>query len=266
VATEDTVGGEDTPVLEVRDLWAATAGKTILKGVDLTVRLGEVHAIMGRNGSGKSTLSNVLMGHPAYEVLKGTVRFQGRDLLAMDVTARARAGVFLAFQYPVAVPGVSVFNFLRQALRARGQELPAREFRKTLMAAFKALEVPDAFATRYLNDGFSGGEKKRLEVLQLSLLRPSLALLDETDSGLDIDALKTVSGGITKAIAQGVSVVLVTHYQRILQYVKPDVVHVFLDGRIVRTGGPELAHTLEEKGYDWVDAEVAAAAAGANPA
>lgn len=266
MATEDTATGGAEPILEIRDLWAATAGKTILKGVDLTVRPGEVHAIMGRNGSGKSTLSNVLMGHPAYEVLKGTVRYQGRDLLAMDVTERARAGVFLAFQYPVAVPGVTVFNFLRSALRSRGRDVAAREFRKTLLAAFKDLGVPDAFATRYLNDGFSGGEKKRLEVLQLRLLKPALALLDETDSGLDIDALKTVSGGIAQAIAEGVSVILVTHYQRILDYVTPDVVHVFLDGRIVRTGGPDLARELESKGYDWVDAEVAAAAAASGPA
>jgi len=251
------------PVLEIRDLWAGIAGKTILKGVDLTVMPGEVHAIMGRNGSGKSTLTNVLMGHPAYEVLKGEVRYQGRNLLDLDVTARARAGLFLAFQYPVAVPGVTVSSFLRTALRSgKGVDVPAREFRKTLREAFKGLDIPDAFATRYLNDGFSGGEKKRLEVLQMNLLAPTLALLDETDSGLDIDALKTVSGGIVRAIERGVSVILVTHYQRILQYVTPHVVHVFLDGRIVRTGGPELAHELESRGYDWLDVEAGTAPAG----
>lgn len=251
-----------TPVLEVRDLWASTAGKQILKGVNLVVNPGEVHAIMGRNGSGKSTLTNVLMGHPAYEVQKGEVLYKGANLLELDVTARARAGLFLAFQYPVAVPGVTVSSFLRAALRSgKGRDVPAREFRRTLQAAFKDLDIPDTFLSRYLNDGFSGGEKKRLEVLQLSMLEPTLALLDETDSGLDIDALKTVSGGIVRAIERGVSVVLVTHYQRILQYVTPHVVHVFLDGRIVRTGGPELAHELESKGYDWLDVEAGKAPA-----
>ncbi len=251
------------PILEVRDLWAGTGGKTILKGVDLVVRPGEVHAIMGRNGSGKSTLTHVLMGHPAYEVQGGEVRFLGRNLLEMDVTQRARAGLFLAFQYPVAVPGVPVSSFLRTALRSvKGRDVPAREFRRTLQAAFADLGIPDAFASRYLNDGFSGGEKKRLEVLQLRLLEPTLALLDETDSGLDIDALKTVSGGIARSIEAGVSVVLVTHYQRILQYVTPHVVHVFLDGRIVRTGGAELARELESRGYDWLDAPPGTAASG----
>ena len=255
-----------TPVLEVIDLWAGTAGKTILKGVNLTVMPGSVHAIMGRNGSGKSTLTNILMGHPAYVVEKGQIRYQGRDLLELDVTERARAGMFLAFQYPVAVPGVTVSSFLRTALRSgRGRDMPVREFRKMLKAAFKELDIPDAFASRYLNDGFSGGEKKRLEVLQMDLLAPTLALLDETDSGLDIDALKTVSGGIVRSINRGVSVILVTHYQRILQYVTPHVVHVFLDGRIVLTGGPELAHELESKGYDWLDGSVGGAVA-ATPA
>jgi Fe-S cluster assembly ATP-binding protein len=252
----DNVMDAGAPILEIRDLWAGTAGKTILKGVNLVVNPGEVHAIMGRNGSGKSTLTNVLMGHPAYEVQKGEVLYRGRNLLDLDVTQRARAGLFLAFQYPVAVPGVTVSSFLRAAVRAvKGKDVSAREFRKTIQAAFKQLDIPDAFLSRYLNDGFSGGEKKRLEVLQLSLLEPSLALLDETDSGLDIDALKTVSGGIVRAIERGVSVILVTHYQRILQYVTPHVVHVFLDGRIVRTGGPELARELESRGYDWLDIE-----------
>ncbi len=242
------------PILEVRDLRASVGDRAILKGVDLAVRPGEVHALMGRNGSGKSTLSHVLMGHPAYRVDGGEVRFLGQDLLAMDVTERARAGLFLGFQHPVAVPGVTVTHFLRNVLRSRGRDLPAREFRGVLRKAFDELGIADEFAGRSLNDGFSGGERKRLEVLQLRLLRPALALMDETDSGLDIDALKVVSEGINASIREGVSVVLVTHYQRILQYVQPQVVHVFLDGRVARSGGPDLARELEARGYDWIDA------------
>ncbi|HOU52612.1 MAG TPA: Fe-S cluster assembly ATPase SufC [Myxococcota bacterium] len=242
------------PILEVRDLRASVGDRAILRGVDLIVRRGEVHAVMGRNGSGKSTLSHVLMGHPAYRVDGGEVRFLGRDLLQMDVTERARAGLFLGFQQPVAVPGVTVTHFLRSVLRSRGRDLPAREFRGILRKAFDELGIADEFAGRSLNDGFSGGERKRLEVLQLRLLRPVLALMDETDSGLDIDALKVVSEGINASIRDGVSVVLVTHYQRILQYVHPHLVHVFLDGRVARSGGPELARVLEERGYDWIDA------------
>lgn len=257
----ETNTGVAAPILEVLGLRASISGKPILNGVDLVVRPGEVHAIMGRNGSGKSTLSNVVMGHPAYAVDGGEIRYQGRDLLQMDVTERARAGIFLAFQYPVAIPGVGVAQFLRSALRAMGREVPAREFRRQLSAAFADLGIPDSFATRHVNDGFSGGEKKRLEILQMLLLQPKLALLDETDSGLDIDALRTVAAGINRAIAQGVSVVLVTHYQRILEYVRPDHVHVFLDGRVAMSGGPELATQLESRGYEWVEADAVASQA-----
>jgi len=249
------VSGSGTPILEVKGLRAATAGKTILKGVDLAVRPGEVHAVMGRNGSGKSTLSNVLMGHPAYAVEGGEALFEGQDLLAMDTTARARAGIFLAFQYPLAIPGVTVSTFLRAAYRAtKGVDVKPSEFRRRLLGEFRELGIPEDFAGRYVNDGFSGGEKKRLEILQMLLLEPKLAILDETDSGLDIDALRVVSQGINRAIANGVSVLLITHYQRILDHVAPHVVHVFLDGRVVRTGGPELAREVEARGYEWVEA------------
>ncbi len=244
-----------SPLLVVRDLWAGIEGKTILKGVDLVMRPGEVHAIMGRNGSGKSTFAHVLMGHPAYEVTRGEVRLDGRDLSALDVTERARAGLFLGFQYPVAIPGVPVTGFLRAAVRAaRSQDIPPREFRRTLLAAMREAGIPEEFASRAVNDGFSGGEKKRLEVLQMLMLKPRLAILDETDSGLDIDALKAVADGINRGTAAGIGVLLITHYQRILEHVKPDVVHVFLDGRVVRSGGPEVARELEERGYEWLEA------------
>jgi len=250
----------DTPVLEVFDLVASIAGKRILKGVNLRMMKGEVHAIMGRNGSGKSTLSNILMGHPAYVIENGQIRLNGEDIAFLSTTERARRGMFLAFQYPMAIPGVTVSNFLRSALRSgRGKEISPLEFRRMLLARFKELEIPDVFATRYVNDGFSGGEKKRLEILQMLLLEPSLAILDETDSGLDIDALKKVSEGITTAIARGTTALVITHYKRMLDYVHPDVVHVFLDGRIAKTGGPDLAEELEQKGYDWVQDEAAAA-------
>jgi len=247
-----------TARLEIRDLWAGTGGKTILKGVNLVMQPGEVHAIMGRNGSGKSTLANVLMGHPAYEIERGEILLNGMDLRPLDVTERARAGLFLAFQYPVAIPGVSVSNFLRAAVRSvHGRDVPPREFRKMLTAAMRELGVPESFATRHVNDGFSGGEKKRLEILQMLLLRPTLAILDETDSGLDIDALRAVAEGVNRGIASGVGVLLITHYQRILDHVQPHVVHVFLDGRIVKTGGPALARELEQRGYDWLEPESA---------
>ncbi len=234
--------------------------KEVVKGVDLAVRPGEIHAIMGPNGSGKSTLANALMGHPAY-ALEGTITLGGEDVTALSPDEKARKGMFLAFQYPVAVPGVTVASFLRAAVSAvRGSEVPVREFRKELLARMEDLEMDPAFAGRYLNDGFSGGEKKRLEILQLLMLKPRFALLDETDSGLDIDALKVVAGGINAAASQDVGLVLVTHYQRLLNYVRPQVVHVFMDGRVVRTGGPELALELEERGYDWL--EPAAAAGG----
>lgn len=263
----ETNTGVAAPILEVLGLRASISGKPILNGVDLVVRPGEVHAIMGRNGSGKSTLSNVVMGHPAYVVDGGEIRYQGRDLLRMDVTERARAGIFLAFQYPVAIPGVGVAQFLRSALRAMGREVPAREFRKQLSAAFADLGIPDSFATRHVNDGFSGGEKKRLEILQMLLLQPKLALLDETDSGLDIDALKIVAEGVNRLRSPERSMIVITHYQRLLDYIVPDKVHVLSQGRIVRSGGRELALELEEHGYGWIDAEgkAATAAAGARP-
>ncbi len=232
--------------------------KEIVKGVDLQIPHGQVHAVMGPNGSGKSTLASALMGHPAY-TLEGRIFLDGEEITDLSPDEKARKGLFLAFQYPVAVPGVTVASFLRAALTAcRGEEVSVREFRKELMVRMEELEVDAAFASRYLNDGFSGGEKKRLEVLQLRMLRPRFALLDETDSGLDIDALKVVARGINAAVADGTGVLLVTHYQRLLKYVKPDVVHVFMDGRVARSGGPELALELEARGYDWI-APVAAA-------
>lgn len=253
----------ETPLLAVRDLWAGIDGKTILKGVNLVVRPGEVHAIMGRNGSGKSTLAHVLMGHPAYEVTRGEVFLDGRDLKNLDVTERARAGLFLGFQYPVPIPGVPVTGFLRAAVRARGNggsagagptDAPLREFRRTLLTAMREAGIPEDFASRPVNEGFSGGEKKRLEVLQMLILKPRIAILDETDSGLDIDALKAVADGINRGIAAGIGVLLITHYQRILDHVTPDVVHVFLDGRVALSGGPEVARKVEERGYEWLEA------------
>jgi len=241
-------------VFACRDLKASIDGKEIVRGVDLEVRAGEKHALMGPNGSGKSTLALAIMGHPSYEV-SGKIWLNGRRVDELAPHERARLGLFLGFQYPVAVPGVSVANFLRSSLSARrGEEIPVRRFRKEMEAAFKELDVPRAFVSRYLNDGFSGGEKKRLEILQMLMLQPSFALLDETDSGLDIDALKIVSEGVNKASGGDTGVLLVTHYQRILNYVKPDFVHVFMDGVIVRSGGPELALELEERGYDWLAA------------
>ncbi|HLE60502.1 MAG TPA: Fe-S cluster assembly ATPase SufC [Thermoanaerobaculaceae bacterium] len=241
------------PVFSCTDVHVWIAEKEVVKGVDLEVPAGEIHAIMGPNGSGKSTLANALMGHPAY-TLEGTVKLAGEDVTSLSPDEKARRGMFLAFQYPVAVPGVTVASFLRAAVAAvRGTEVPVREFRKELLARMEDLEMDPAFAGRYLNDGFSGGEKKRLEILQLLMLKPRFALLDETDSGLDIDALKVVAEGIKAAASQDVGMVLVTHYQRLLNYVRPHVVHVFMDGRIVRTGGPELALELEERGYDWLE-------------
>ncbi len=249
------------PVFSCTGVHVWIAEKEVVKGVDLEVSAGEIHAIMGPNGSGKSTLANALMGHPAY-TLEGNVHLAGEDVTLLSPDEKARKGMFLAFQYPVAVPGVTVASFLRAAVSAvRGTEVPVREFRKELLARMEDLEMDPAFAGRYLNDGFSGGEKKRLEILQLLMLKPRFALLDETDSGLDIDALKVVAEGIKAAASQDVGMVLVTHYQRLLNYVRPHVVHVFMDGRIVRTGGPELALELEERGYDWL--EPAATAGGA---
>ncbi len=252
---------KNAPLLSCRGVRVSVEGKEIVKGVDLDIRAGEKHALMGPNGSGKSTLAAALMGHPAYEV-EGEIRVAGTDVSELEADERARLGLFLGFQYPVAVPGVTVASFLRAALTARlGRDVPVKEFRQKMQAAFDALGVPKDFAGRYLNDGFSGGEKKRLEIMQMLLLEPAVALLDETDSGLDIDALKIVSEGVNRAAGPETGVLLVTHYQRILDYVKPDIVHVFMNGRIARTGGPELAHQLEERGYDWI-AETTTASAG----
>ncbi|MGH2451115.1 MAG: Fe-S cluster assembly ATPase SufC [Candidatus Limnocylindria bacterium] len=244
--------------LVIRDLDVSVDGKTILHGIDLTVRSGEVHALMGPNGSGKSTLSLTVMGHPRYKVDRGTITFDGRDLLALPVDQRAKAGVFLAFQYPSAIPGVSVASFLRTAMNARRarngdkDDLPIPQFRALLRDKTKLLEVDESFLTRSVNDGFSGGEKKRLEMLQMHMFQPKLAVLDETDSGLDIDALKVVAQGIESLRSPEVAVLLITHYERILRYVRPDFVHVLVDGQLVRTGGRELAAELESKGYDFV--------------
>ena len=244
-------------LLEVKGLRVAVAGNEILKGVDLTLRDGEVHAIMGPNGSGKSTLAQVLAGHPAYQVLAGTVKYDGKDLLDMKPEDRAREGVFLAFQYPVEIRGITNSYFLRSALNAlrksRGEpELDPIDFLQVLESKLTAIGWDDSMMNRPVNEGFSGGEKKRNEILQLAVLEPRLAILDETDSGLDIDALKTVAETVNKLRNPNRSFLIVTHYQRLLNYITPDVVHVLADGRIVKSGGPELAHELEAKGYDWL--------------
>ena len=250
----------EAPLLEIDALRANVAGNEILTGLNLTIRPGEVHAIMGPNGSGKSTLANTLMGNPRYEVTGGEVRFLGDALDGMAPDERARRGLFLAFQYPVAVPGVTVVNFLRQAVNAvRGEEVPVREFRQELFQKMELLKVDRDFARRYLNDGFSGGEKKRAEMLQLAMLQPRMAVLDETDSGLDIDALRTVADGVNALMNENMGLLLITHYQRLLNYIKPQFVHVLIDGRIVRSGGPELAEELEESGYDTIEAAASTA-------
>ncbi len=261
-----------TPELVVRDLHVSVEGKEILKGLDLEVRKGEVHAIMGPNGSGKSTFANTLMGHPRYEVTKGEILFKGESLLGKETDERSRAGLFLAFQYPVAIPGVTVSNFLRTAMNARlapraagdgaapaKRGIAPREFRALLREQMALLKMDESFALRYLNDGFSGGEKKRTEVLQMAMLKPEIAVLDETDSGLDIDALRIVSEGVNALSGPDLGVLVITHYQRILDYIKPQFVHVLMEGRIVRSGGPELALQLEERGYDFVREEREAA-------
>jgi Fe-S cluster assembly ATP-binding protein len=245
--------------LEIRNLHVALEdGTEIVKGVDLEVDLGQKHAIMGPNGSGKSTLAYALMGHPAYEVTEGQILFDGEDLTELGADERAQRGLFLAFQYPHAIPGVTVTSFLRSAINANrkaasgGEEdpVPIPEFRTNLLAAMEDLKVPRELASRYLNDGFSGGEKKRVEILQMAMLKPKIAVLDETDSGLDIDALRIVANGVNKLVGPETGALVITHYQRILDYVTPDFVHVLVDGRIVAEGGPELAHKLEAEGYE----------------
>jgi Fe-S cluster assembly ATP-binding protein len=245
-------------LLELKNLHVALEdGTEIVKGVDLAVSPGEIHAIMGPNGSGKSTLAYALMGHPAYEITEGQIVFDGKDLTEAGADERAQAGLFLAFQYPHAIPGVTVTSFLRSAINAirkarKGADdpIPIPEFRKAMLGEMERLKIPRELAQRYLNDGFSGGEKKRVEILQMAMLNPRIAVLDETDSGLDIDALKVVANGVQELVGPEMGAVVITHYQRILNYVKPDFVHVFVGGRIVEEGGPELAHKLEAEGYE----------------
>lgn len=245
------------PLLSIENLHVNVEEKEILKGVDLKIFPGEIHALMGRNGSGKSTLSYTLMGHPRYSITKGKIIFKGEDITEMTPDQRARLGLALAFQYPVAIPGVSVSNFLRASLKAvRGKDVPVKEFRAELKVQMKKLGVKDEFLSRYVNDGFSGGEKKRLEILQLALMQPTVTILDETDSGLDIDALKTVAEGVNALVSKDTAILLITHYQRILNYVEPQFVHVFADGRIIKSGGSELSKELEERGYEWVTQEL----------
>jgi Fe-S cluster assembly ATP-binding protein len=244
------------PDLSIRNLHASIDGAEILKGLDLEMSKGEVHAIMGPNGSGKSTLAHVLMGHPAYEVTDGEVEFKGQNVLELEPDQRARLGLFLAFQYPAAIPGVTVANFLRMAVNAKrrsadGEENPIRipEFRKLLQENMEQLKIDRSMTSRYLNDGFSGGEKKRMEMLQMAMLQPEVAILDETDSGLDIDALRIVADGVNSLIGPEMGALVITHYSRLLRYIKPDHIHVLVEGRIVRSGGPELADELESEGY-----------------
>jgi Fe-S cluster assembly ATP-binding protein len=261
-------------MFEIENLHVNIEDKEILKGVNLTINKGEVHALMGPNGSGKSTLAYVIAGHPSYEVTEGSIRYNGNDILELEADERARKGIFLAFQYPTVIPGVSMANFLRMAVtntrNARVEEIEAaggsatkmtpREFRRLMKEKMALLKMDDSFATRYLNEGFSGGEKKRAEILQMALLEPTMAVLDETDSGLDIDALRVVSEGVNALAGPEMGVLLITHYQRLLNYIKPHFVHIMMDGRIVQEGGPELAHELEAKGYELLRAEVTAGA------
>ena len=261
----------NTPELVVKNLHVAVEGKEILKGLSLEIARGEIHALMGPNGSGKSTFANTLMGHPKYEVTSGEMLFRGQNLLEMETDERARAGLFMAFQYPVAIPGLTFSSFLRAALNARlapsaGEDgampkkkgIAPKEFRELLREKMTLLKVDEKFASRYLNDGFSGGEKKRAEILQMAVLKPVIAIMDETDSGLDIDALRIVSEGVNALAGPEMGVLVITHYNRILNYIKPHKVHVMMDGRIVTQGGPEMALELESRGYDWVRDEVEA--------
>jgi Fe-S cluster assembly ATP-binding protein len=249
------------PDLEIRNLHVRTEEREILRGVDLAVDKGQIHALMGPNASGKSTLANTILGHPAYEITEGQILFKGEDITEADPEDRARAGLFLAFQYPVAIPGVSVANFLRMAINTgREEPIGVKDFGQDLRRATDVLRVDRDFTSRHLNDGFSGGEKKRCEILQMAMIKPEVAVLDETDSGLDIDALRTVADGVNALHREiGMGALIITHYQRILHYVKPDFVHVMIDGRIVREGGQELVEQLEREGYDPLREEVSAA-------
>ncbi len=246
-------------VLEIKNLHVSIEDKEILKGVDLTIKGGEFHAIMGPNGTGKSTLASAVMGHPLYEITEGSIILDGEDVLEMEVDERARAGLFLAMQYPSEISGVTTSDFLRTAINARreeGDEIPLMKFIKELDETLDYLEIDKSMATRYLNEGFSGGEKKRNEILQLMLLKPEIAILDEVDSGLDIDALKVVSKGINKMRNDNFGTLIITHYQRLLNYITPDYVHVMMQGRVVKSGGPELAKRLEADGYEWIKEEL----------
>lgn len=248
-------------MLEIKDLHANINGKEILKGINLTIKEGEVHAIMGPNGSGKSTLSSVLVGHPAYEVTKGSVTFRGKDLLAMSPEDRSHEGMFLSFQYPVEIPGVSMVNFMRAAVNEKRkydglEALTSSEFLKLMREKRSIVELDNKLANRSVNEGFSGGEKKRNEIFQMAMLEPKLSILDETDSGLDIDALRIVAEGVNKLKTPQTSCIVITHYQRLLDYIKPDIIHILYKGRIVKTAGPELALELEQRGYDWIKEEV----------
>jgi Fe-S cluster assembly ATP-binding protein len=251
--------------LEIRNLHVTAEGKEILKGLDLEVAKGQIHALMGPNGSGKSTLANAIMGHPGLEITDGSITFLGDDITEAAPDERARMGLFMAFQYPVAIPGVTVSKYLRMVINAQREErgedqIKLKNFRRETETAMEMMNIPKEFSSRYLNDGFSGGEKKRMEILQLAMLKPQLAVLDETDSGLDIDALRTVANGVNALAGPDLGALIITHYQRILHLVEPSAVHVMYDGRIVKEGGPELVAQLEEKGYGWIRDEVEAAA------
>jgi Fe-S cluster assembly ATP-binding protein len=253
------------PELEIRNLYVRAGEKEILRGLDLTVTKGQIHALMGPNGSGKSTLANAIMGHPGLEVTDGQIIFKGEDITDADPDERARMGLFMAFQYPVSVPGVTVTKYLRTVLNAHreahGEEpIPLKDFRQSVESAMQLTNVPKEFSSRYLNEGFSGGEKKRMEILQLAIQRPEMAILDETDSGLDIDALRIVANGVNAVAGPDMGVLIITHYQRILHLVQPSDVHVMYQGRIVKEGGPELVDELEAKGYGWIAEELEAAA------
>ena len=244
-------------MLEIKNLHASVEGKEILKGVDLTIKDGEIHALMGTNGAGKSTLSNVIVGHPKYEVTEGTIEFNGQDLLAMNPEERAHAGIFMSFQQPVEIPGVSMTNFMRAAVNAKYQAeglepIKSTDFLKVMREKRQLVEIDQKLVSRSVNEGFSGGEKKRNEIFQMAMLNPSFCILDETDSGLDVDALRIVAEGFNRFRNVKTSAMVITHYQRLLDYIRPDVVHVLIDGRIIRTGGPELARQIEDNGFDWI--------------